>query len=461
MVADRFTVSSAEDTGDGAGRIIPQDRLLDALTAGGVRASPQMARAIRAVPRHMFLPGVAPDHAYLDKAFVTKYGPDGLPVSSSSQPSTMAIMLKQLNLAAGHRVLEIGTGTGYNTALIAEIVGETGAVTTVDIDETVTAAARRCLASAGYGRVTVACGDGADGLTAGAPYDRIIVTAGAWDLPPAWLDQLGPSGRLVVPLSLRVVQRSIAFERANGDPGHRGRVDHLESCSIRDCGLLGGFMRMTGAEAGPETTQRLDQPGGQGESGLYARAADGWPLDAAAFSAALNAKEADIRTGVRTTVIEAFTGICLWLALAEPGLISVFGSGAALAHGQLPSLTTTRRQVVTVALAAGRGAAVLTGAGTATSITQDFEVVARGFGDQGPELATRLADRVREWHAHGRPLTPDLRVSAYPRETRDDELSGQTVIDKRYTRLCVSWAGESDGSAGRDVAGTAETGDRT
>src|SRR5262249_51837307 len=108
-------------------------------------------------------------------------------------------------------VLEIGAGTGYNAALLAKLVGQTGQVTTVDIHPDVAEQARHALAATGYGRVRVPTGDGTLGAAAPAPFDRIIVTVGPWDLPPAWLDQLAPGGRLAVPLHWRGHARSVAF----------------------------------------------------------------------------------------------------------------------------------------------------------------------------------------------------------------------------------------------------------
>src|SRR5262249_39931318 len=135
----------------------------------------------------------------------------GRVVSSSSQPAIMAVMLEQLGVAPGHRVLEVGAGTGYNAALLDEIVGPGGEVTTVDIDDDVAEGARAHLAGAGRPRVRVVCADGAYGHPPRAPYDRIIVTVGAWEVAPAWARQLAADGRLVVPLSVRGTQLSVAF----------------------------------------------------------------------------------------------------------------------------------------------------------------------------------------------------------------------------------------------------------
>src|SRR6201996_420036 len=121
-------------------------------------------------------------------------GPDAQPTSSSSQPTIMAVMLDQLGLEPGHRVLEIGAGTGYNAALMKYLVGPSGTVVTVDLNEDVARDAAAHLAAAGYPEVAVVAADGAAGFPASAPYDRVIATVGVSDLAPAWLDQLGPGG---------------------------------------------------------------------------------------------------------------------------------------------------------------------------------------------------------------------------------------------------------------------------
>src|SRR5215210_2312005 len=128
--------------------------LVDQLARAGLIRTPRVEAAFRAVPRHLFLPGLALDKVYSDVAIPTKHL-DDVPISSSSQPAIMAIMLEQLGLEPGHRVLEIGAGTGYNAALMAHIVGATGRVITLDIDEDIVDNARRHLAAAGCDQVQV------------------------------------------------------------------------------------------------------------------------------------------------------------------------------------------------------------------------------------------------------------------------------------------------------------------
>lgn len=152
------------------------------------------------MPRERFVPEVDLEAAYRNEAIATKVTEAGHGLSSSSQPSIMAIMLERLRLEPGHRVLEIGAGTGYNAALLQHIVGDKGRVVTVDIDPETASRARRALKET---RVKVVTGDGREGYATSAPYDRIVVTASHDEVPRAWLDQLRPEGLLEVPLRLR------------------------------------------------------------------------------------------------------------------------------------------------------------------------------------------------------------------------------------------------------------------
>jgi protein-L-isoaspartate(D-aspartate) O-methyltransferase len=182
-----------------------------------------------ALPRHLFVPsywaldeynspavlvdGADPgqraawlDTVYSDRFLITQWAPgdyDGRPIrivtSSASQPRTVAVMLDRLAVADGHRVLEVGTGTGYNAGLLSARLGD-DCVTSVDLDPALVADAAGALAAAGYSPGLFAT-DGAHGWPGGAPYDRIIATCAVDDIPEAWIDQLTPGGRIVAPLT--------------------------------------------------------------------------------------------------------------------------------------------------------------------------------------------------------------------------------------------------------------------
>jgi len=121
-----------------------------------------------------------------------------LPTSSASRPNVVALMLKHLDVHGGERVLEIGTGTGWNAALLAHRLGA-GQVSSIEIDPALARYARTALSDAGFGAVTTVIGDGSLGHPPQAPYDRVIATAAAKYLPYAWVEQTRPGGRIVAP----------------------------------------------------------------------------------------------------------------------------------------------------------------------------------------------------------------------------------------------------------------------
>jgi protein-L-isoaspartate(D-aspartate) O-methyltransferase len=171
-------------------------RLVRQLRDKGLLEDKLVRDAFLEVPREHFVPEASMEDAYEDKAILTKQTPTGLGLSSSSQPGIMAEMLGELRLEPGQRVLEIGAGTGYNAALLQHIVGASGQVTTIDIDPETARRARRALKGSG---VKVVTGDGREGHARGSPYDRIIVTASATEIPRSWLEQLVPGGLVEVP----------------------------------------------------------------------------------------------------------------------------------------------------------------------------------------------------------------------------------------------------------------------
>jgi len=296
--------------------------LVDDLKRRGHITMPQVEAAFRAVSRHLFVPGVSLEQVYSDQVIPTKKL-DGQVVSSSSQPAIMAIMLEQLGLAPGQRVLEIGAGTGYNAALMAHVVGRAGRVVTVDLDEDIVSDAQEHLAAAGFDQVQVVCADGGYGYAQAAPYDRIILTVGSADIAPAWWQQLQVGGRLVMPLGIRGdLQLSVAFERVN---------DHLTSRSVRAC----GFMMLRGACAsGPTLSQVQLGP----EVGLSLNVAAECPLDAGKVYEWLTGSHADWETGLHITPYEAGFSLRLWLMLHEPCAGTLLANGDMVERGLVPPL---------------------------------------------------------------------------------------------------------------------------
>jgi protein-L-isoaspartate(D-aspartate) O-methyltransferase len=399
------------------------------LTNAGYIHTPAVEAAFRAVPRHLFLPAVALDTVYADEAIATKRL-DGKTVSSSSQPAIMAIMLEQLDLQPGHRVLEIGAGTGYNAALMAHIVGDCGHVVTVDVDDDLVASAHEQLAAAGFERVHVVCSDGGLGYPDGAPYDRIILTVGAWDIAPAWQEQLKPDGRLVLPLVLRGdVQKSVAFEHADG---------HLASVSVHAC----GFMPLRGTYAGPQITVQLGP-----DPDLTITTEGHGMVDARAVYALLTGPSRAWPTAVRIRPGEMWAGLSLWLAVHESGWCTLTAEGEPAEHAIVPCLLRHSGRCpvcVTSGLLEDGHLCVLTRSPDQPAPLEQsddaapLELYVRSFGPR-EALTRRLIERVVSWDAAGRPSDEGLRIRIYPRETEYVGSAHESVVVKRWTQLVLDW----------------------
>ena len=268
-------------------------RYADALKAAGAIESAAVEQAFRAVERHRLLETFyyrdaerrqtvehdparpRRDHLaliYADNALATRHI-GGMPASSTSQPSLMAKMLELLELGEGMKVLEVGAGTGYNAALLAEIVGDQRLIVTVDVLEDVVDQTRRLLAGAGYPHIQVLLRDGLHGVPEQAPFDRIVATVGCSDLSPRWAEQLADDGTMLVPLA-HASGHPLVLARKDGGTLHgrmvlrTGFIPVRGPLHIEDLWALGVWMPR-GAEPvhesdpGPRFTQRRpDEPMG-------------------------------------------------------------------------------------------------------------------------------------------------------------------------------------------------------
>jgi len=405
-----------------------RDNLISDLRERGVLKGARLEAAFRNVPRHLFLPNVDLDLAYSDQAVSTKQQ-DGISISSASQPAIMALMLHQLDVHKGHKVLEIGAGTGYNAALLAHLVGPEGRVISVELDDDTAQAARDHLEAAGYAdRVEVITGDGGYGYPEEAPYDRITLTVGAWDITPSWWTQLKSGGRLVLPISLRGPQVSAAFENQGGV---------LESISLEPC----GFMELRG-EFAAATTQILFGP--EHSARIITEFPDA--PHASAIKAWLSGPHQDIDTGFDVNPREVLRSMTTWLALSQPGFCTTLAVGPAINTRTLPPLfgyeENWRSQF---------GAGVLSTAGLCLLMRSPhaalpdnllegrrFRLWLRCCGND-PTLKSQVLHILNEWNTAGRPDTDALHLRAYPAQHHIQAEREEIILSRRWTILTAQW----------------------
>jgi protein-L-isoaspartate(D-aspartate) O-methyltransferase len=386
-------------------------RMVDHVLRAGFAEKPAVERALRTVPRHRFVPEAAIADAYANAAVITKRAGDGSALSCASVPTVVAMMLDQLDVHPGHNILEIGAGTGYNAALLNNLTGPTGHVTSIDIDPDVTTGARQNLDATGNTTVTVLTRDGTLGAPEHGPYDRIIVTVGAFDIPGTWPQQLAPGGRLVVPLRWRGQTRSLALTH------HR---DDLRSDSARLC----GFVPMIGHHT--EHSTHLDP---DHRVTLY------WDpdqtLDPDALHNVLTTPKTQAWSAVTISTTESYDGIWLRLTGTEPGTCRLTTDPASVHSG----LCTPANPARTPALAEHDSLAYLTHRRINDGPqTGRYELGAIGHGNDGPALARRLNAAITAWST-ARTDTPTITISP----TSNDPATGVT-INKGLTQLTVNFA---------------------
>lgn len=381
--------------------------MVDRIKKAGHARTPAVEHALRTIPRHLFVPEATTEDAYANVAVITKRDDDGTPLSCASVPTVVAMQLDQLDVQPGHNVLEIGAGTGYNAALLAEQAGPTGSVTTVDIDPEVTAQSRRALDENGFVQVEVITRDGSHGAPENASYDRIIVTVGAFDIPAAWHDQLKPGGRLIVPLRWRGQTRSVAFVRDG---------DVLRSDSVRLC----GFVPMIGQDN--ETSGNIDAAG---HVTLY------WDSDQditlTELYGVLSQPKTPVWSGVTVGEQEPFDGIWLRMTGTEPGTCRIAADVIAVAE----SLCNPAIHDRSPALVDRSSLSYL----TYRRVDGGAELGAIGHGQAAQQLAERLCDQIQAW---GDARTAEPIITAHSAVASRAQLVMEQVIAKECVALTVS-----------------------
>jgi protein-L-isoaspartate(D-aspartate) O-methyltransferase len=169
---------------------------------------PRVLRAMAKVPRHLFVPPHLRAQAYADRPLPIGQG------QTISQPYIVALMTQLVRPQPGDKVLEIGTGSGYQAAVLAELAGE---VYTIEIIPELAEQAKRRLKELGYENIHVRTGDGYKGWPEVAPFDAIVVTAAPSHVPPPLLEQLADGGRLVIPVDTSIYQQTLKLITRQGD----------------------------------------------------------------------------------------------------------------------------------------------------------------------------------------------------------------------------------------------------
>ncbi|GAA4907755.1 protein-L-isoaspartate(D-aspartate) O-methyltransferase [Streptomonospora salina] len=382
-------------------------------------------QALRTVPRELFLPGLELTDVYAEQAVVTKRDQErGVALSSVSAPAIIATMLHRADIRPGHRILEIGSG-GYNAALIRELTGAGGDVTSIDIDPEVVDRAGRFLDHAGYRDVHVAAADGEHGFARRAPYDRILVTAGAWDVPPAWRDQLAPGGRMVVPMRIRGLTRCLTLERA--------AEGHWSCVAVDMC----GFVRMQGAGEHWEPMPYLnDEP----DRRVGLRLEDGPSADVAALRRALAREPDTVWSGVLVQAEEPTDDQDLWIATAADEWALLTADREAIRSGLVTP--TWALGTPTLLNADGTGFAYRTLRRHPTREGR-WEFGAIGHGPQARATAERLCDLMAAWDRDLRGR-PGPEITLHPVSKPDHRLPAGRVIDKRSTRMVLNWTATTE-----------------
>ncbi|KXK50041.1 MAG: protein-L-isoaspartate O-methyltransferase [Chloroflexi bacterium OLB13] len=354
--------------------------LIKQLENSGVLHDARIRAAFKTVSRANFLPDLDPDEVYADRAVIIKRDPAGTAISSSSQPTMMAQMLNQLMLKPGMNVLEVGAGSGYNAALMKELVGAEGRVTSLELDQDIAERARENLARSGYGSVQVVTSDGASGYAPRAAYDRIICTATVWDVPQAWVRQLKPRGRLVTPIQVHAGQVSAAFDVLKD-----GTLYSAENLPCR-------FVLMRGASAVPNFVRQV------ASSALVMWSLDADEIDGASLHLLLSADQEINFLSQPLTSEQIWSGVMPYTMLNAPDdivLATYFISEGQQAYG----------------MDAGGGYAVLSPASAAFVPYQGGGKCHTFAGADAFLVAQDMLDR---WHAIGEPGAEQLRVRLIP-----------------------------------------------
>ncbi|WP_460887986.1 class I SAM-dependent methyltransferase [Promicromonospora xylanilytica] len=381
------------------------------LIESGVLTDPAIEAAFRAVPREVFAPAGTPAELpyAINDVVETRFADDGKILSSLSAPTMHAGNLAQAQVQEGQRVLEIGSG-GPNAAMLAHLVGPTGTVVSVDIDEGVTAHTRTGLEHLGLaGRVEVVTADAFEPIGRGV-FDRIMVTVSPSSLPQTWIEQLAPDGIMVVPLWFAPgLQRVIGLRKRDG------RL-------ISESTVPGGFVPLQGAGLFNPPSARRTGPSGK-------------PVT---FEFASEVPESfEVSDDVLASEpVEAWSGVTyqngtIWLDLLTYLLVQ---PGACAMGAEDPADRGSDKSFYPALVDGASFAALHRRPATDTTV----EVGAIGKGPDATRITRRLADTIARYGAEHRGTEPLFQW--WPTGTEPDDVPPSvTVLSRPHGTLTISW----------------------
>lgn len=383
-------------------------QLIERLREQGDLPDSRIERAFERVPRHLFLPDIPIEQAYQDESIVVRRDMQGEAICVSIFPSIVARMLTHCDLKDGQNILEIGTGTAYSTALIRQVAGQSATITSLELDPTNVRLAKDNLFRAKIPDIQVVQADGAQGYAPRATYDRIISTVGVWDIPQAWLNQLKPRGKLIVPLWLDGLQVITTFERTEDDTW------------ISTYNSAGVFLYMGGMAQMPTVKKRV------GSTSLTLLSDQAMSIDTASLHLLLSHDDEICHLGHSLKSHEYWYGFVPYAMLNEPddAIFMVYEIEAGQqAYGM-----------------EGKGFGVFT---PASAIFVPYMGMGTAHSFAGSDAYMTLESLLDQWEADGRLGMTALRIRLIPKrgDTKPSITSGK--LYERHTNYLHIWQEES------------------
>lgn len=356
------------------------ETLIAALTKRGLLTDTRVEAAFAAVPRDVFLPNIPLESAFADVTVPVRLNARGEATCTATMPSMLAFMLQELDLQPGHNLLEVGTGTGYTVALMRHLLGKKGVITSLEIERDIAEHAKDALTRANINDYHIVVVDGAEGYAPRAQYDRMMVTAGIWDVPLPWIRQLKPDGRIVAPVWLDGLQVAACFTLQEDGTLYSDRMTPST------------FVYIRGQAAGPQVRKRI------GSTGLILIADDIGNVDPIALATLLSSDHEAVQLSKALNKWDYWYGFLPYLMLDETDN-DLFALYSVLEDGRAYGIE-------------GEGFVIST---PASACFVPYYGVGFAHSFAGSDAFLAVESKLADWEAAGRPGLDCLRLRFVPK----------------------------------------------